>query len=539
MSFSEDTVTLKIMVLDDDPVVRQYVKESLPGCFIFFASTVHEFYEALPSVRPDLFLLDVHLPDGNGIDLCRKVKQTSDFKNSFFVIMTSRTDNETIELAYKSGADDYVRKPFLPFELYSKLKIFDNIKKVRDNLFNAYQKQLDQNVQLFKLSYFIQKNLSRTNVDDIFFSSEELSSIIDASYVELVKVKEDVPLGVFQKVLKKGFSPIEFKELMNQHYLFRGNDSLTKFFKGKKYDDVFCCLCGIKFRNSIYGYILMESSSPFNHSDKELISLYVDYINLINGNLSYQRDLHNLNEAYKKEISIIRKLEVSKLPDFGNILGYDIAFSFMPAQDLSGDFFDGFFIEEDVYQVVLCDVSGHGIASSFVGNQIRTLFREKSVSGKKPSEIAAEVNNAIYSELSEYRYYCTAQIIQIYLDSGQIIFLSAAHPEAILYNSKSAKIEILKNNNPAIGLFHGEIYKEEIIKFNEGDFIFLYTDGLTEEHSIDEKEMFGIERVVEGIKTSKNYGANEILHHCLGDFYEFNGYRPQHDDITLLCIKKI
>lgn len=67
----------------------------------------------------------------------------------------------------------------------------------------------------------------------------------------------------------------------------------------------------------------------------------------------------------------------------------------------------------------------------------------------------------------------------------------------------------------------------------------MYTDGLTEEHSIDEKEMFGIERVVEGIKTSKNYGANEILHHCLGDFYEFNGYRPQHDDITLLCIKKI
>jgi serine phosphatase RsbU (regulator of sigma subunit) len=56
----------------------------------------------------------------------------------------------------------------------------------------------------------------------------------------------------------------------------------------------------------------------------------------------------------------------------------------MPAQDLSGDFFDGFFLDDDTYQIILCDIFRHGISSSYVGNQVRTLFREKSAAARNP-----------------------------------------------------------------------------------------------------------------------------------------------------------
>jgi len=51
--------------------------------------------------------------------------------------------------------------------------------------------------------------------------------------------------------------------------------------------------------------------------------------------------------------------------------------------------------------------------------------------------------------------------------------------------------------------------------------------------------MYGVDRVIESLKGTGDLSSTEILHHCLGNFYEFNGYRPQNDDITLICIKKI
>ncbi len=173
-----------------------------------------------------------------------------------------------------------------------------------------------------------------------------------------------------------------------------------------------------------------------------------------------------------------------------------------------------------------------------MGNQIRTMFREKSSPGKKPSEIVKEINSQLAVDLMELRYYCTAQIIQIYFDTNTIIFLSAGHPEAIIRRDKDLEITLTKSRSPVIGLFENETYNDEIINMEKGDILFLYTDGLIEEHSQDYNSMYGLNRVVESLKRAEKMTSIETLHHCLGDFYEFNGYRPQNDDITLICIKK-
>ncbi len=533
-------LNLRILLLDDDAVAREYIKMSLPGTTLKVTSTVREFLEVLPSFRPDVFLLDVNLPDGNGINLCREIKKSPEFRESFFIILTSKTDNKKIEEAYNAGADDYFSKPFVQYELISKLKIFSNIKSVRENLRIAYQSQLDQNVQLLRLNEFVKSYLGSNDIESTLNGAEIISEIIEVNYIETVKVRDNVPLSVMQKNRKKDLPFIPFKDLLNQEYLFKSTEYNMKFFKGRKDETpIFSSLLSIKIKNMVYGYILLEKFEPFTHNEKELISLYVDFVNLLNENITFRNELKEINESYKKEINIIRKLEVAQLPDFRIIQGFDTAFSFMPAQELSGDFFDGFFLDEDTYQIVLCDVSGHGIASSYVGKQIRTLFREKSAPGKKPSDIAAEVNTTLFSELSEFHFYCTAQIVQIYFDTNTILFLSAGHPEAIICRDSSREIKLTGKQSPVIGLFSDENYLDEIIKLSPGDSLFLYTDGLTEEHSSDFLSMFGVRRVMESLKETAGLSASETLHHCLGAFYEFNGYRPQHDDITLICIKKI
>lgn len=533
-------INLKILVLDDDPVTREYIKLCLPDTSIEFTATVREFLEILPSYKPDVFLLDVNLPDGNGINLCREIKKSPEFRESFFILLTTMTDNKTIEAAYDAGADDYFRKPFIQYELISKLMIFNNIKSVRENLRQAYQSQLDQNIQLLRLSEFVRSSLGNSDIDMTLSGSEIISELIETDYIEIIKVRNGVPLSIMQKSKTRDYSFIPFKDLLKQDYLFRGTEHNIKYFKGKKGDiDVYSSLISMKVKNSVIGYILMERANAFSHNEKELVSLYVDYLNLINENISFRSELKKINDSYRKEINIIRKLEVSKLPDFSNIQGYDTAFSFMPAQELSGDFFDGFFLDDDTYQIVLCDISGHGMASSYVGNQVRTLIREKSAPGKKPSEIAAELNRVLYDELSEFRFYCTAQIVQIYFDTDTLLFLSAGHPEAIICRDSCRDITLTSRQSPVIGLFKEENYREEIINLSKGDSLFLYTDGIIEEHSTDTQEMFGVKRLMDSLAGTETLTASEMLHHSLGDFYEFNGYRPQSDDITLICIKKI
>jgi serine phosphatase RsbU (regulator of sigma subunit)/DNA-binding response OmpR family regulator len=534
------TKNLKILALDDDPVAREYIKMTLKDHGeLMLAGNRQEFFTILNSSIPDIFLLDVTLEDGNGIDLCSELKQNAAFRESFFIMLTSRSDRETIEKAYSSGADEYIRKPFIQYELISKIRIIKHIITVRDNLRNAYQTQLDHNVQLYKLSNFVNSGIMAKDKEETLRNAEVLQSMLDLIYIEIVKVRGGIPLSIMQRQIVKGTPVIAFKDIEKEETIFNNIKNEIKFLKIKKGDvEVYNSVFSVKFNNDIYGYILLERLESFSQNDKEVISLFLDYTNLLNERISSQGELSRKNEEYRKEIDIIRRLEVSKLPDFKHVHGFDTAFAFMPAQELSGDFFDGFFLDEDIYQIILCDVSGHGIASSYVGNQIRTMFREKSAPGKKPSEIVKEINSQLAVDLMELRYYCTAQIIQIYFDTSTIIFLSAGHPEAIIRRNKELEVTLTKSRSPVIGLFENETYTDEIINMEKGDILLLYTDGLIEEHSPDYNSMYGIGRVIESLKRADDMSSIETLHHCLGDFYEFNGYRPQNDDITLICIKK-
>lgn len=531
----------KILALDDDPVSREYIKITLNDLYtIEYAIDIADAREILNRFRPDIFLLDVNLPDGSGIDLCRELKSNAAYRDCFFIILTSRTDEKTLEEAYSNGADEYFRKPFSQFELKSKIKIINRIMDVRENLKEAYQTQLDYNVQLYKLGDYVRKALMSTDSDTVLLNAEKLSGMIDTTYLEILKVKKGIPLSIVQKHTSRKYAYVTFKEIQNKSSFNSLTDKEINYFIFKKGNqEIYVCLFSLKFKNNLYGYILLERSEPFVTNDREIISLYMDYINLINDRLAIQHELREINNSFKKEITTIRKLEVSQLPDFKVIEGYDTAFSFMPAQELSGDFFDGFFLDDETYQIVLCDVSGHGISSSYVGNHIRTLFREKSSSGKKPSEIAAEVNNSLAESFADHYFYCTAQVIQIFLSSNNILFVSAGHPEALLYRHESESISMIKGQSPMIGMFKNEMYKDELISLNKGDFLFLYTDGIIEELDPGNNEMLGSDRLMESFSGTDNMTSGEIIHNTLGKFYEFNGYRPQKDDITLICIRKI
>jgi two-component system KDP operon response regulator KdpE len=111
----------KVLVIEDEKQIRRFVRAALEeeGCQVAEAETMaHGLIEA-GSRKPDLLILDLGLPDGNGIDLIRDLRGWSDVP---VLILSARSqENDKID-ALDAGADDYLTKPFSVGELQARVR---------------------------------------------------------------------------------------------------------------------------------------------------------------------------------------------------------------------------------------------------------------------------------------------------------------------------------------------------------------------------------------------------------------------------------
>ncbi len=112
---------LDVLVVEDSPEYTQIVVSVLRNAShtVRTASTLAAAEEALRATSPQLVILDLTLPDGDGLDLCRTIRETS---NAYILMLTGRDDELDKVLGLKMGADDYVTKPFSPRELAARIE---------------------------------------------------------------------------------------------------------------------------------------------------------------------------------------------------------------------------------------------------------------------------------------------------------------------------------------------------------------------------------------------------------------------------------
>ena len=110
---SDDSDKALIMAVDDDEMNIRLVSEMLSGSFrVITASTGEKAFGLLESTIPDLLLLDVHMPDMDGIDVIRRLKTTKEYAEIPVVFLTSDADEDTEIQGFHEGAVDFLRKPF-------------------------------------------------------------------------------------------------------------------------------------------------------------------------------------------------------------------------------------------------------------------------------------------------------------------------------------------------------------------------------------------------------------------------------------------
>jgi DNA-binding response OmpR family regulator len=110
-----------ILVVDDAPDIRRLTSDYLAhaGFRVLTASTAEAALRIARTDRPDLLVLDLGLPDGDGLDVARAIRRTSSVP---IIMLTARTDESDTLVGLELGADDYVTKPFSPRELVARVR---------------------------------------------------------------------------------------------------------------------------------------------------------------------------------------------------------------------------------------------------------------------------------------------------------------------------------------------------------------------------------------------------------------------------------
>ena len=117
-------MNVNILVIEDEPDIRRNLEYNLgrEGFNASSVGTLDEAGEKLKSKKFDLILLDLMLPDGSGLDLCKKIKSNSETETTPIIILTAKDDEVDKVVGFELGADDYVTKPFSVRELILRIK---------------------------------------------------------------------------------------------------------------------------------------------------------------------------------------------------------------------------------------------------------------------------------------------------------------------------------------------------------------------------------------------------------------------------------
>ncbi len=126
---------IKILLVDDEPDILEIVGYNLKneGYTIFTAKNGVEAIENAKKVMPNLIILDIMMPEMDGMEACEKIRATKGLENVLITFFTARGEDYSQVAGYDVGADDYITKPIKPKLLLSKIKALLRRIKVSEN----------------------------------------------------------------------------------------------------------------------------------------------------------------------------------------------------------------------------------------------------------------------------------------------------------------------------------------------------------------------------------------------------------------------
>lgn len=221
---------MRVLVVDDDPVTTQIVREDLRqfGYDVTVALNGREAFEHIRSGQFHLVVSDWQMPEMSGLDLCREIRKRTWSGYVYFILLTSCSRDEEIVRGFNAGADDFLTKPFRPQELCMRLRTGERILGLesRDMVIFAMAKLTESRDNDTGAHLERMREYSRLLAEELS-SWPKYADRIDGDYVQLVYLTSPLhdigKVGIPDSVLlKPGKLTAEEFNIMKQHTVLGG-----------------------------------------------------------------------------------------------------------------------------------------------------------------------------------------------------------------------------------------------------------------------------------------------------------------------------
>jgi serine phosphatase RsbU (regulator of sigma subunit) len=247
-------------------------------------------------------------------------------------------------------------------------------------------------------------------------------------------------------------------------------------------------------------------------------------------------------ERMGNELEIARNIQRRLIPqNFPPIPGYDIKGICNPAKEVGGDYYDYSLPADEKIGLVIGDVSGKGVPASIYMTLSKGIFQSYAENNISPKEVLTSVNNSL-NKLIEKGVFITMFYGILDYKTDELVFCRAGHNPLIYYDSETGSIINIRPAGLALGFSTASLFKdnlvEEKIRMKTGDYILLYTDGLTEAKNI-EGEFYGEEKLLSVFSSNLQNCAEDLVKAIRTDLNNFVKDAEQYDDITIIAMKKV
>lgn len=243
------------------------------------------------------------------------------------------------------------------------------------------------------------------------------------------------------------------------------------------------------------------------------------------------------SRMFAGEKNIAKTLQEALLQMPLEIRGIDFGYLYRSASAeiamVGGDFFELFEIADNKVAIVIGDVSGKGLEAATLTSLTKNTIRAYTNVEQSPGEIMSKTSELIKRSVTPETF-VTAFLGVLDVDSGKLSYCNAGHPPGVIKEA-TGDCTFLKARSPAIGVYTGMPFVDDVIRIDKGDSLILYTDGITEaRHG---KVFFGDERLIDNVQRLEPLNAKEIPERIINEVTDFTGGK-YNDDLAILAVSR-
>lgn len=291
------------------------------------------------------------------------------------------------------------------------------------------------------------------------------------------------------------------------------------------------------FANSIMAYFLVVLLNERDSRNVALMNIQRETNQELEKRVNERtKIIQEQNEEFQYQVRMARSIQTSLLPEeIPDLKNVKIGYQYFPMMDVGGDFLDvQHFPEWNRLSLFICDVSGHGIASSLVATMIKMNLSKWY---ENPTDLVS-ASNSMHEVVAKKleKHFITAIFANIDLTNRKLEFSCAGHNPVLIVHADGSNSE-LNSEGKMLFSYFPPMCNVKTYDIQKGDQIVFYTDGITEARNAD-NQFYQLEMLVRDIHSMRKKDPFKASQEIVQKVIDFSGGEGLvQDDLTILLVR--